>query len=81
MLYAYPYSYTNLPVALSTLITPPSIISWYKSLPSLVRSPTPAKTEYPPWFMAMLLISSCVWGWCMVLVRIVYDVWCVEFVA
>lgn len=24
-------------------MTPPSIISWYKSLPSLVRSPTPER--------------------------------------
>ena len=29
-------------------MTPPSIISWYKSLPSLVISPTPANTEKPP---------------------------------
>merc|ERR1719348_1035228 len=41
-------------------MTPPSIISWYRSLPSLVRSPTPAKTEYPPWALATLLISSMI---------------------
>jgi len=29
-------------------MTPLSIISLYKSLPSRVRSPTPAKTENPP---------------------------------
>ena len=29
-------------------MTPLSIISLYKSLPSRVRSPTPAKTEKPP---------------------------------
>ena len=32
----------------SSLITPLSIISLYKSLPSRVRSPTPANTEKPP---------------------------------
>jgi hypothetical protein len=37
---------------------PVSCISWYKSLPSRVRSPTPVKTEYPPWALAMLLINS-----------------------
>ena len=31
-----------------SLITPPSIISRYRSLPSRVRSPTPANTEKPP---------------------------------
>lgn len=31
-----------------SLMTPLSIISLYKSLPSRVRSPTPAKTEKPP---------------------------------
>ena len=35
-----------------------SCISVQRSLPSRVRSPTPAKTETPPCFMAMLLISS-----------------------
>ena len=39
-------------------MTPASLISWYKSLPSRVRSPTPAKTEKPPWVFAMLLMSS-----------------------
>ena len=29
-------------------MTPPSIISWYRSLLSLVLSPTPANTEKPP---------------------------------
>ena len=33
-------------------------ISSYKSLPSLVLSPTPANTEYPPWTDAILLMSS-----------------------
>ena len=31
-----------------SFITPASIISWIRSLPSRVRSPTPAKTEVPP---------------------------------
>mmetsp|Transcript_5807 Transcript_5807/g.9755 ORF Transcript_5807/g.9755 Transcript_5807/m.9755 type:complete len:234 (-) Transcript_5807:276-977(-) len=44
----------------SSLITPECIISWYKSLPSRVRSPTPAKTEKPPCAFAMLLISSII---------------------
>ena len=38
----------------------PSIISLYRSLPSRVRSPTPAKTEKPPWPLATLLISSMI---------------------
>ncbi|KAH3685116.1 hypothetical protein WICPIJ_003883 [Wickerhamomyces pijperi] len=42
----------------SKLMTPVSFISRYKSLPSLVRSPTPVKTEKPPWALAMLLINS-----------------------
>mmetsp|Transcript_5450 Transcript_5450/g.18294 ORF Transcript_5450/g.18294 Transcript_5450/m.18294 type:complete len:239 (+) Transcript_5450:1279-1995(+) len=41
-------------------MTPEVIISWYRSLPSRVRSPTPAKTEKPPWAFAMLLISSII---------------------
>ena len=44
----------------SRLITPECIISWYRSLPSRVRSPTPAKTEKPPCAFAMLLISSMI---------------------
>mmetsp|Transcript_39051 Transcript_39051/g.78084 ORF Transcript_39051/g.78084 Transcript_39051/m.78084 type:complete len:202 (-) Transcript_39051:297-902(-) len=44
----------------SSLITPECIISWYKSLPSRVRSPTPANTENPPCALAMLLISSMI---------------------
>src|SRR5438093_1081040 len=39
-------------------MTPASDISWYRSLPSRVRSPTPANTDTPPWSFAMLLISS-----------------------
>ena len=39
-------------------MTPDSCISSQRSLPSRVRSPTPANTETPPCFMAMLLISS-----------------------
>ena len=39
-------------------MTPASHISWYRSLPSRVRSPTPANTDTPPWSLAMLLISS-----------------------
>ena len=37
---------------------PDSCISFHRSLPSRVRSPTPENTEMPPCFMAMLLISS-----------------------
>ena len=43
-------------VALS--ITPDSLISRYRSFPSRVRSPTPANTEKPPWWVAMLWMSS-----------------------
>ncbi len=39
--------------------TPASRISWYMSLPSRVRSPTPAKTERPLCWWAMFRISSC----------------------
>src|SRR5919202_916509 len=39
-------------------ITPDSFISSHRSLPSRVRSPTPAKTEYPPCSWATLRISS-----------------------
>src|SRR5438046_361137 len=39
-------------------MTPARVISWYRSLPSRVRSPTPAKTDTPPCSLAMLLISS-----------------------
>ena len=39
-------------------MTPDSCISSQRSLPSRVRSPTPANTDTPPCFMAMLLISS-----------------------
>uniref|UniRef100_A0A0A9CTU1 ATP synthase beta chain n=1 Tax=Arundo donax TaxID=35708 RepID=A0A0A9CTU1_ARUDO len=41
-------------------MTPLSIISLYRSLPSRVRSPTPAKTEKPPWALATLLINSMI---------------------
>ena len=37
---------------------PLSIISRSRSLPSRVRSPTPAKTERPLWPLAMLFMSS-----------------------
>ena len=40
------------------LMTPLSWNSSQRSLPSRVRSPTPANTDTPPCFMAMLLISS-----------------------
>ena len=40
------------------LIIPDSNISLNKSFPSLVLSPTPAKTDNPPCPLAMLLISS-----------------------
>ena len=33
-------------------------ISSQRSLPSRVRSPTPAKTEYPPWALAIRAINS-----------------------
>ena len=39
-------------------MTPDSFISRQRSLPSRVRSPTPAKTERPPCSAAMLRISS-----------------------
>ena len=39
-------------------MTPDSVISRNRSLPSRVRSPTPAKTETPPCCMATLWISS-----------------------
>jgi hypothetical protein len=35
-----------------------SLISRKRSLPSRVRSPTPAKTLTPPWALATLLMSS-----------------------
>jgi hypothetical protein len=35
-----------------------SASSWKRSLPSRVRSPTPANTEYEPDFLATLLMSS-----------------------
>merc|ERR1719309_255680 len=55
-----PYTRATLEVLSFREMTPPSIISWYKSLPSLVLSPTPANTEYPPWALATLLISSMI---------------------
>jgi hypothetical protein len=39
-------------------ITPDSFISPKSWVPSRVRSPTPQNTEYPPWTLAMLLMSS-----------------------
>src|SRR5207253_395766 len=41
-------------------MTPDSVISSHKSLPSRVRSPTPAKTENPPCCLATLLMSSMI---------------------
>ena len=41
-------------------ITPDSVISLYRSLPSRVRSPTPVNTDRPPCCLAMLLISSMI---------------------
>merc|ERR1719206_1377176 len=43
-----PYTRATLEVLSLREMTPPSIISWYRSLPSLVLSPTPANTEKPP---------------------------------
>ena len=40
--------------------TPDSFISKYKSLPSLVLSPTPENTDIPPCCLATLFISSCI---------------------
>src|SRR3974390_779105 len=40
------------------LTTPDSCISSQRSLPSRVRSPTPANTEKPPCCLATLLMSS-----------------------
>ena len=37
---------------------PDSLNSSQRSFPSRVRSPTPAKTEMPPWCFAMLWMSS-----------------------
>src|SRR6058998_1854617 len=39
-------------------MTPACVISWYRSLPSRVRSPTPANTDTPPCSFATLLMSS-----------------------
>ena len=41
-----------------SLITPDSVISMNRSLPSRVRSPTPANTETPPKFLATRVIIS-----------------------
>uniref|UniRef100_A0A6B0UQY6 Uncharacterized protein n=1 Tax=Ixodes ricinus TaxID=34613 RepID=A0A6B0UQY6_IXORI len=43
--FIWPYTRDTLDVLSLRLMTPPSSISWYRSLPSRVRSPTPAKTE------------------------------------
>src|SRR5665647_2192093 len=40
------------------LMTPVSVISAIRSLPSRVRSPTPANTDTPPWFSATRWIIS-----------------------
>mmetsp|Transcript_9716 Transcript_9716/g.29543 ORF Transcript_9716/g.29543 Transcript_9716/m.29543 type:complete len:828 (-) Transcript_9716:1102-3585(-) len=55
-----PYTRAALDSFPSSLMTPVWIISWYRSLPSRVRSPTPVNTEKPPCFLAMLLISSII---------------------
>src|SRR3990170_4384584 len=39
-------------------MTPASVISAIRSLPSGVRSPTPANTDTPPWFLATRAIIS-----------------------
>ena len=39
-------------------LTPDSVISSQRSLPSRVRSPTPANTDLPEWTVALLRISS-----------------------
>ena len=39
-------------------MTPDSCISIQRSVPSRVRSPTPAKTDTPPWLVATRLIIS-----------------------
>src|SRR3954467_12679401 len=39
-------------------MTPASSISWIRSLPSRVRSPTPANTDTPPWSFATRAIIS-----------------------
>ena len=44
--------------SLPYFIIPDSNISLKRSFPSRVRSPTPAKTESPPWPFAILLINS-----------------------
>ena len=41
-----------------SLMTPDSVISVMRSLPSRVRSPTPANTEVPPKFLATRVIIS-----------------------
>ncbi len=41
-------------------MTPDSVISTQRSLPSRVRSPTPQNTEKPPCCFAMLLMSSMI---------------------
>ena len=41
-----------------SLMTPDSVISMNRSLPSRVRSPTPANTETPPKFLATRVIIS-----------------------
>jgi hypothetical protein len=40
------------------LMTPDSVISWMRSLPSRDRSPTPANTDTPACWVATLLMSS-----------------------
>mmetsp|Transcript_5946 Transcript_5946/g.18298 ORF Transcript_5946/g.18298 Transcript_5946/m.18298 type:complete len:291 (+) Transcript_5946:367-1239(+) len=60
--FIWPYTSVTLDCSRSspTLMTPEVIISWYRSLPSRVRSPTPANTENPPCALATLLISSMI---------------------
>ena len=54
----WPYTSATFDCEISaSLITPDSFISSYKSLPSRVRSPTPANTETPPCAFAILLLN------------------------
>mmetsp|Transcript_39450 Transcript_39450/g.122019 ORF Transcript_39450/g.122019 Transcript_39450/m.122019 type:complete len:266 (+) Transcript_39450:709-1506(+) len=55
--FIWPYTSTHLDSPFRSM-TLDCIISRYRSVPSRVRSPTPAKTEKPPWPLATLLMSS-----------------------
>ena len=58
--FIWPYTSAALEPGPSGTITPDSTISWNRSLPSLVLSPTPANTEYPPCALATLFMSSII---------------------